>query len=110
MSFTPGPLSQSQIRALRWINENPSTSSGWLCGGKPVKHQHPDKWDQMEIRGEQGSIRIAAADLKQLLPFVTHCTAPDKLYDLNKEGRAALTKAEGHIGQELAPDANGDEG
>lgn len=84
-------LSASQMKALRWIDDFPSTQAEWTVGGKHIKRETPDKWDAMRISGAEGSILIAAADLKALSPFITHCAAPHKLYSLNEKGRSTLT-------------------
>lgn len=86
-------LTTDQLRALRWIDENPSTSAGWTVDGKPIKRQGFDKWNVMEIRGSRGTILIDKDDLAALTPFIEHCTAPDKMYAPNAAGRAALQEA-----------------
>lgn len=85
-------LTDAQARAMRWINEYPSTRAAWTVDGKPIRKQKPEKWNVMEIGGAAGSILIAAEDLKAITPFVEHCTAPDKMYSLNAADRAALAE------------------
>lgn len=83
-------LTESQLRAMRWINENPSTRAAWTVDGKPIRKQKPETWNKMEISGAHGSILVDAADLKAIGPFIVHCVAPDKMYGLNAAGLAAI--------------------
>ena len=86
-----GKLTADQIRVLRWIDDNPSTSAAWTVDGKPIRRQKPDKWNVMEIKGKNGSILVPKGDIAALAPFIENCTAPDKMYAPNDTGRAALT-------------------
>lgn len=83
-------LSETQLRALRWIDGFPSTKASWTVDGKPVKKQPPESWNMMRIEGDQGSILIHKDDLQVLIPYVKHCTARNQLYALNDAGKAAL--------------------
>lgn len=85
-------LNEAQIRALRWMNENPSWESEWMVDGKPIKRQPPEKWNQFKIAGPAGSIIIAADDMKGLKDYIIGCPSPDKMYGLNEAGIAAISR------------------
>lgn len=87
-------LTQSQIRVLKWVDENPSYQSEWLVNGKPVKHQPSEKWNQFKISGPAGSIILAAEDMLALKGCFDHCVTPDKMYSLSEKGRKALALPE----------------
>ena len=87
-------LNQDQIRALRWMHENPSWESEWLVDGKSIKNQRPEKWNQFKIAGPTGSIIISAADMKGLKNFITGCPTPDKMYGPNEAGMAAISSGD----------------
>jgi hypothetical protein len=86
-------LNQDQLRALRWMQENPSNESEWLVDGKPIKRQPPEKWNQFRISGPAGSIVIKGADMKGLKGYFDSCPTPDKMYAPNEAGRSALAHA-----------------
>jgi hypothetical protein len=86
-------LTPSQLRVLRWVDENPSNQSEWLVNGKPAKGP-PDKWNQFKISGPAGSIILAAEDMKALKGCFDHCMTPDKMYSLSDAGRLALSNGD----------------
>lgn len=83
-------LTKTQLRALRWMDENPSVQAEWLANGKPIRRQPPEKWNQFKISGPTGSIIVDAEDMMAIRGFVNSCTAPDKMYAPNEAGLAAL--------------------
>lgn len=83
-------MTGSQLRALRWISDFPSTEAAWTVNGNPIRREPPDKWNSMRISGPQGSILVDAADFEAIGPYVAYCQSPDKLYSVNDAGRLAL--------------------
>jgi hypothetical protein len=62
-------LTRAQITALRWINDFPHTRARWMRNGKDA-YGPPETWDQYELSGSQGSLRISALDQEAIRPFV----------------------------------------
>lgn len=83
-------LNEDQLRALRWMHENPSEQSEWLVDGKPIKRQPPEKWNQFKISGPKGSIIISSDDMKGLRNYIIGCPSPEKMYGLSDAGLIAL--------------------
>lgn len=89
-----GLLTDSQIRALRWIDQFPSTEAEWLVDGKPINNKNAKKeWNQFRIGGSARSIVITLEDQKVISNYVDLCVAPDKLYSLNDAGRSIIAKS-----------------
>jgi hypothetical protein len=85
-------LTERQLQVLRWLDENPSNRSRWLVNGRDVRgRDKPEDWSHMEISGPNGSIIVAAADVKALALYRIASPSPEKMWGPNEKGRAALT-------------------
>ena len=87
-------LTDSQLRALRWLRDNPSDHAEWTVNGKPIRRQPPDEWNVFVISGRTGSIKITAEDNAALRPYKIGCPSADKIFGPNEAGLAVLAAAE----------------
>ena len=87
-----GTLTESQLRALRFIRDFRITKSEWRRGGK-LAFGPSEKWTDMRLSGPDGSINITADDQKAILSFFDGSVGAS-LYTLNSSGVLALQQAE----------------
>lgn len=86
-------LTPRQMQVLRWLDENPSSSSSWTVDGRPLRSREPfDKTNVMVVSGKQGSIHIAKADVRAIGDYIVGCPTLDKIFGPNERGKAALAE------------------
>lgn len=87
-------LSERQLFALRWIDANPHHTSAWLQNGKSPRSMDTKLWNQIEISGDRGSIRIDTADWRAIKNMIDPAPMEsDSIYELNDAARTALSRA-----------------
>lgn len=88
-------MTPNQIAAMQWLDHFPNHKSRWLQNGKSPRSVDFRKWNEIELAGARGMIRIAATDWRAISDagFIAILPTPDRQFALNDAGRAALSAA-----------------
>jgi hypothetical protein len=89
-------MTPEQLRALEWIRDNDHTRSQWLVDGKrPRARLSPDAWNQIELSGDMGSIRIPSVVWDGIRDLVTAAPFEDRrrLFKLTDVGSQVVAAA-----------------
>jgi hypothetical protein len=62
-------LSAGALKTLVWLRDNQHHFSQWLAGGRIIRRQPKDEWNQIEFRGRDKSHRTSSKIWDELRPY-----------------------------------------